>query len=201
MTGAERVVLVSVGTSEHSFDRLICAVAQWTAQHPELRLVLQHGYSPAVPGAENHRFLPRADLIRVMELAAIVVTQVGPGTVFDANGMGRVPIAMPRDPARHEHVDGHQQAFASVLAARGAATVVHEVTDLVAALDTARQDPDSTRMPARVSPAPQTAARLGARLEQLRAERYVPFRFRRILASVTKTEPGKVRGGRGRELG
>ena len=46
-----------------------------------------------------------------MARADIVITHGGPGTVADARASGHMPLAVPRDPAHGEHVDGHQQRF------------------------------------------------------------------------------------------
>ncbi len=47
------LVLVSVGTDFHPFDRLVAAVDRWAAQHPEARVVVQHGRSRAPRHAEG----------------------------------------------------------------------------------------------------------------------------------------------------
>ena len=34
---------------------------------------------------------------------------------MDARGLGHVPVCVPRDPSLGEHVDGHQQRFATLV--------------------------------------------------------------------------------------
>ena len=48
-----------------------------------------------------------------------------------------MPIVVPRDPARDEHIDDHQQLFSRRLAASGLITVVEDEAALRAALDAA----------------------------------------------------------------
>lgn len=161
------MILVSVGTDHHPFDRLLKAVARWAQAIGREDLCVQHGYSSPVPGAENYAFLPRRELIELFKSAEIVVTQVGPGTILDANSVGRKPISMPRSPGRGEHVDGHQLAFGRAMSRRGAVTLVLTEADLLAALDSAAENVDLTHLLARKSPATETARTLGAKVDQI----------------------------------
>jgi UDP-N-acetylglucosamine transferase subunit ALG13 len=59
--------------------------------------------------------------------ATVVVCHGGPGIIMEAREAGHVPLCMPRDPHLGEHVDGHQQRFAAVVAGAG---VVRAVSSL-----------------------------------------------------------------------
>lgn len=185
------LVVVSVGTDHHPFDRLIEGVQGWLQGRPGARVVVQHGYSAPAAGAENHDFLPRERLLELVGAADLVVSQVGPGTILDANSVGRRPIAMPRDPSRGEHVDWHQWAFAEAMAQRNAIHLVHSGGELHAALAAAEADPRLTRMPPRASPADETAARLGMMTERLLSSPSQPIYWHRILPSLRRL-PGRA---------
>lgn len=180
-------VLVSVGTDHHPFDRLIHGVQGWLSAHDgETRLIVQHGYSPPAPGVENFQFLSRDDLLDLFATADLVVTQVGPGTIFDANSVGRRPISMPRDPARGEHVDHHQYTFGAAMGRRDVIELVHSVEELHAALSAALLSPETTHLPPRRCEVAETAARLAAEAERLVAADRHPIYWRRIPASLRR---------------
>ncbi|EED6225630.1 glycosyl transferase, partial [Salmonella enterica subsp. enterica serovar Haifa] len=51
------LVVVSAGTYHLPFDRLSGWVEEWLQRHPDVRLVMQHGPSAPVAGAENVEIL------------------------------------------------------------------------------------------------------------------------------------------------
>lgn len=126
-------VLVLVGTDHHPFDRLVDWADDCARRDPGSRWVVQHGSSRAPTYAEAHAFLPHDDLVALLADADAVVCHGGPGTIMDARGLGHVPVCVPRDPALGEHVDGHQQRFATLVDRAG---VVVRADD-AAALDAA----------------------------------------------------------------
>lgn len=129
------VIVVSVGTDHHRFDRLTGWLTQWWNRNPEVQLVVQHGTSRPVAGARNSELMPHPELMQWFRAADAVVLQGGPGGVMDARANGIQPIVVPRDPAWDEHVDGHQLDFATHLAQRGLAHVVTDEMTLAEALD------------------------------------------------------------------
>jgi UDP-N-acetylglucosamine transferase subunit ALG13 len=138
-------MFVSVGTDHHPFGRLIGWIDAWVAEHPEVDLVVQHGFSPASTRGENHAMMTGEHLQEHYSRADVVVAQVGPGTISDANRAGILPIVVPRDPALGEVVDGHQFAFGEFMAAQGRCTLVTSEADLRAALDRAMEDAAANR--------------------------------------------------------
>lgn len=195
-----RRVVVSVGTDHHPFDRLIGGVQEWVTGWPDAELVVQHGYSAPAAGATNHDFIPREELLSLFRDADLLVTQVGPGTILDANLVGRRPVAMPRDPSRGEHVDWHQFAFAKAMRERDSIHLAHSIEDLHAALAAAEADPQSTRMPLRVSPADETAARLGSMAETLMTRPARLVYWSRIVPSLARLAgPAALTDGRARQ--
>ena len=117
------LLLVTVGTDHHPFDRLVRWAGAWLAARPgTLRCVMQTGTSaPPDPSeaAEWQAYLEFDALQAAMASAAAVVCHGGPGTILGARHMGAVPIVVPRQHRLGEHVDDHQVAFSRRLAAEG----------------------------------------------------------------------------------
>ena len=106
-----RMVVVSAGSYHLPFDRLRDWMEPWVTRHSDVRVVVQHGPSRPVVGAENHVVLPYADLLELCRIADAVVLQGGAGGVMDMRAIGRVPIVVPRVPVHDEVVDDHQLIF------------------------------------------------------------------------------------------
>ncbi|MFC4058765.1 glycosyltransferase [Planomonospora corallina] len=141
------LVLVTAGTDHHPFHRLGDWVGRWLADRGgTVRCVVQHGASRAVRGAECHEMLPHGELRSLMEEAAAVVCQGGPGGITEARSAGRLPIVVPRTARLGEHVDDHQLRFAEVMAAGGRIALAGSAEELAAHLDAALADPARYRV-------------------------------------------------------
>ena len=156
MTDGERpLLLVTVGTDHHPFDRLVRWADGWLAAHPgSLRCLMQTGTSaqPAGP-AQWQAYLEFDALQAAMASAAAVVCHGGPGTILGARHMGAVPIVVPRQHRLGEHVDDHQVAFSRRLAAEGGGIHLAETeADLHRLLDRVAGEPAAFR----AGPAGQT---------------------------------------------
>lgn len=119
--GEPPLLLVTVGTDHHPFDRLVRWAAAWLDGHPgQLRCLMQTGTSaPPTGQVEWQAYLEFDALQAAMASAAAVVCHGGPGTILGARHMGAVPIVVPRQHRLGEHVDDHQVAFSRRLAADG----------------------------------------------------------------------------------
>lgn len=113
------LVLVLVGTDHHPFDRLVTWADAVAQRRPDVDVLVQHGHSPAPATARGRDFLGHHEMLELLDAAACVVCHGGPGTIMDARSVGHVPVCVPRDPALGEHVDGHQQRFAALVARAG----------------------------------------------------------------------------------
>jgi UDP-N-acetylglucosamine transferase subunit ALG13 len=115
------LLLVTVGTDHHPFDRLVRWADGWLATNPgSLRCLMQTGTSaPPTGQASWQAYLEFDALQAAMAGAAAVVCHGGPGTILGARHMGAVPIVVPRQHRLGEHVDDHQVAFSRRLAAEG----------------------------------------------------------------------------------
>lgn len=129
-----RLVVALVGTDHHPFDRLVDLLDAAAVQHPGHRFVVQHGATRAPLVAEGVDYLPHEELLALLDEADVVVCHGGPATIMDARARGHAPICVPRDPARGEHVDGHQQAFAAQAGRRGLVRLATTTQDLEEAL-------------------------------------------------------------------
>ncbi len=115
------LVMVSVGTDHHPFDRLVSWMDDWALSHPQFEVVIQRGTASAPLHADSMELLAHDELRRLFSKASAVVSHGGPSTVMDARMAGRLPIVVPRDPARGEHVDDHQIRFTRHLGRHGLA--------------------------------------------------------------------------------
>lgn len=113
------LVVVSAGTYHLPFDRLSDWVQQWMGTRPEARVVMQHGPSRPVPGADNRTILPYDELLELCRSADAVVLQGGAGGVMDMRALGVIPVVVPRVPGSGEVVDDHQLVFTAEMAGLG----------------------------------------------------------------------------------
>ncbi len=140
-------VLVAVGTDHHPFDRLVGWVDEWAAEHPESAVLIQRGTSAPGEHCATIDLLPHPELCERFARADVVISHGGPSTVMDARMAGRLPIVVPRDPDRGEHVDDHQQRFASHLKRHELAEVANGRAELHRLLDEATEFPERFSLP------------------------------------------------------
>lgn len=132
---SSRLVIVSAGTYHLPFDRLSAWMEEWLRGHPDVRLVMQHGPSAPVRGAENVEILPYPELLELCRQADAVVLQGGAGGVMDMRALGVVPIVVPRVPGGGEVVDDHQLVFTAEMAALGIIRRALTIDELAVLLD------------------------------------------------------------------
>ncbi|QNN82711.1 hypothetical protein H3H54_01800 [Brachybacterium sp. Z12] len=147
-------VFVTVGTDHHPFTRLIEWVDHWSASHDDLELVVQHGTARPSRHGVNHELLGSEEIAAQYAAADLVVSQVGPGTIADANRAGHRPIVVPRDPHLGEVVDDHQVAFGDFMASRGRCVSVRTREHLVSELDAWLAAPKPLTCPSALCPQP-----------------------------------------------
>ncbi len=140
------LVVASVGTDHHRFDRLVGWIDTWAGRSRSVRVVIQRGTAAPAVSAESAPVFASAELLALFAEATAVVCHGGPSTVMDVRAAGLLPIVVPRDPALGEHVDGHQLRFADHLARHGLARVVTDRTRLESTLDAALAEPDRFRL-------------------------------------------------------
>lgn len=141
------VVVVSVGTDHHPFDRLVGWSAKWALDHPECKVIIQRGTSAKPLDVESHELIPHDELRELFRGATVVVSHGGPSTLMDARMSGRFPIVTPRNPKLGEHVDDHQMRFAEHMGRHGMARPAYTEAEFRAALADVLADPDAYTVP------------------------------------------------------
>jgi UDP-N-acetylglucosamine transferase subunit ALG13 len=142
------MILVTVGTHEQPFDRLVQAAAELGGDE---HLVVQYGTSKLPHGrGEWVDFMSFDELAEQARRARVVVCHAGVGSIVLARRYGHRPIIMPRRPHFDEHVDEHQMSLTRRLEKAGLVTVVEDAEQLAAAV----------QAPAGVAPVGATAGSL-----------------------------------------
>ncbi len=152
------LVVALTGTDHHPFERMVDWIDAAAARREDVRFVIQHGATRPPRVAEGSDFFAHDRLVALLSEASVVVCHGGPGTIMDAREAGHVPLCIPRDPLLGEHVDGHQQRFASLAGGSGvvrliasAETFHHELENALApeqalrAVRATNQDRDAAR--------------------------------------------------------
>jgi UDP-N-acetylglucosamine transferase subunit ALG13 len=146
---SEPLVLVTVGTDHHPFDRLIGWVDGWLSERgrERVRCLVQCGTSRPPSIAEWTEYLGYDDLQRKVREAAAVVCHGGPATIMESRRHGLIPIVVPRKRELGEHVDDHQGMFTARLSEQGEIHLVSDRGTLWRLLDAAVSDPMSFQSP------------------------------------------------------
>ncbi len=123
------MILVTVGTNEAPFDRLLEAVQRMSTTE---EIVVQYGSSAIRPAnaGRSYDFLLFDDLVREMRDARVVVTHAGIGSIMTALSCGKRPVVAARLVSYREAVDDHQLPVARRLEAAGLVTLVEDLSRL-----------------------------------------------------------------------
>ncbi|HEX5616854.1 MAG TPA: glycosyltransferase [Solirubrobacteraceae bacterium] len=125
------MIVVTIGTNEQPFDRLIRAARALDSDE----LLVQYGSSREPHGrGEWVEFLSFDELASRAREASAVVCHAGVGSIMLARRCGHRPIVMPRRHHLGEAVDDHQLFLAKRLAKSGIVTLVEDEQELAAAL-------------------------------------------------------------------
>lgn len=163
-------ILLSVGTHEQPFQRLLDAAHDAIAAPTGDEWVVQHGvgrWSSDLPGVlVAADYFDAASMQAHMEWADVVVSQSSPGLVFGALASGTWPLVLGRRASHGEHVDDHQVLFARELGRSGLAVDLEHPGALVGTLAAERLgDPAARRARCRTA-----AERSAANAERFRAD-------------------------------
>ena len=148
VAGPLPLLVVTVGSDHHPFDRLIGWVDRWLAGggRARVRAVVQFGTAARPANAEAHDFVPHEQLMELLESADVVVMQGGPMGIVESRRSGRVPIAIPRLHRLGEVVDDHQVDFCTLLAGRAELVMAQNEAEVVAAIEAALADLPAMRI-------------------------------------------------------
>ena len=126
------MILVTVGTNEQPFDRLVRAAAALGGHEP---LTVQYGASQVEHGRGRWvDFISFDELSELSQEASAVVCHAGVGSIMLARRCGKLPLVVPRRLHLREAVDDHQLPLARRLDAEGLVQLVEDVDELAAAL-------------------------------------------------------------------
>jgi UDP-N-acetylglucosamine transferase subunit ALG13 len=91
------------------FDRFVCAIDQWAADHPETPVFLQIGRGAYEPKhAEWARIVPHADYARRLRDCDLFVAHVGMGSILQALEAKKQMLLLARHQSLGEHTTDHQ---------------------------------------------------------------------------------------------
>lgn len=128
MTG----IFVSVG-SMMPFDRLVIAMDEWAAAHPDVPVEIQIGRGRYEPRhARFVRLMPVTDYRRRVAASQLFVAHAGMGSIIAAIEAGKPLLMLPRLQAQGEHNTDHQLATAASIGARPGLHVATDAADLQA---------------------------------------------------------------------
>jgi UDP-N-acetylglucosamine transferase subunit ALG13 len=163
------LVLVTVGTDHHPFDRLIGWVNDWLGEHPAAAgaFFVQSGSARVEPACAGARFLDALALDQVLSAADMVICHGGPGSIADAWERGLVPITVPRQRRFGEVVDDHQVDFCDKLAGLGRIRLATDHGTFAALIDEATADPSGFRTTGPGPDAAAAVARFGELVDEL----------------------------------
>lgn len=186
------LVAASVGTDFHPFDRLVRWIDDWYGQHEhDVDCVVQYGSSLAPRRASGQPFLDYDEFQDVLGRAAVVVTHGGPSTITESRRHGRTPIVLPRSTRHGEHVDDHQERFASWMAAKRLIVLATDQDSLAAALNRALRRPEDFLVTGSQAAPQRSVQRLGRVVDEL-CDRRQGQRRRRVIAS-SQARNGRTR--------
>ena len=175
------LVVALAGTDHHPFERMVQWMDTAAKRRSDVRFVVQHGASTPPSVAVGHAFLAHDELVGLLQEASVVVCHGGPGTIMDAREAGHVPLCLPRDPRLGEHVDGHQQRFATTAERAGVVRVVSTVETFELEIEHALSAPSARSVQQSSSARDAARAAVAAELNSLMLPR--PRRMGMLRAS------------------
>jgi beta-1,4-N-acetylglucosaminyltransferase len=122
------MILVTVGTHDKGFERLVRAADELAAQADE-EVVIQYGSSGYIPQhAQGLQWTTSQHMEQLTRDARVVVTHAAAGAMILALRLGKPMVVAPRAQRFGEHLDDHQQQLAAAISASNQAVSVAEPT-------------------------------------------------------------------------
>ena len=129
------MIFVTVGT-QLPFDRLVQAMDEWAAAHPEQEVIVQTGggeYRPQHMRSES--FMGPERYKELLDKCSQVVAHAGTGSILSAQEYDRPLLIMPRSPELKEVRSDHQHSTCQKYADRPRVLIAWETVDLGPQLD------------------------------------------------------------------
>lgn len=125
-----------LGTSELSFSRLADSLDKYSKESGQ-RVVVQVGHTTSqLQYCESFDFLPRNEILRLINESSVVVCQGGFGSMFDAIKAKKRVIAVPRQISLNETA-AEQDSLIDLYESRGLVIKCSDVSNLNEMIDTA----------------------------------------------------------------
>lgn len=128
------MIFVTVGT-QLPFERLIKAMDDWSAEHPDVPVFAQIGGTRYMP--QNFQYVeglsPKAYEEKLNE-AKVIVGHVGMGTIITGMEKNKPLVLMPRHASKGEHRNDHQLSTAKRFSRFEAIDIVDSDAELEAAM-------------------------------------------------------------------
>jgi UDP-N-acetylglucosamine transferase subunit ALG13 len=134
------MILVTVGTHEQPFDRLIKEVDKLVGKGKLKDVIVQTGYSNYQPKniKTAFKFIEFQKMNNFFRKAKIVITHAGIGSTLLAIRYGKPTIVVPRYKEFGEHLTHHQLDVTRELEREGKIIAVYDIRDLENAIDKAK---------------------------------------------------------------
>lgn len=129
----ERMIFVTVGTHEQSFDRLVEYIDNLKKDNKiEDEVIIQTGFCTYKPVyCKWSKLIPYGEMEKHVANARIVITHGGPASFIMPLKIGKIPIVVPRQVKFNEHVNNHQLDFVkSVNQKMGIIIPIENIDDL-----------------------------------------------------------------------
>ncbi len=135
------MIFVTVGTDDHTFDRLILhldrLVEVGQLQTPVFAQIGPKATEPKY--VEWARMLSYTEMQEKVRLSDKVVCQGGPGTIFTCLKNGKIPIVVPRLSKYVEAIDDHQVDFVRHMSSYNKILAVYEIDELLGVIESYEQ--------------------------------------------------------------
>lgn len=135
------MIFASVG-SMLPFDRLVMAVDEWAAAHPDEEVFVQIGHGEYEPkDASFARMMPHTEYRRRLETCDLFVAHVGMGSILQSLELRKQLLMLPRLASLREHTTDHQLHTAARFRDVEGLLIVDDVDALKAAMSRLLRDP------------------------------------------------------------
>lgn len=125
------MILVTVGTQDKSFKRLINEIDKLVNQKIiKDEVIMQTGYTEYKGNINHFAFTSEDELNELVKKCDILITHAGVGSIFKGLEYGKKVIAVPRLKKYREHINNHQLDISNNFLNMGYIKVVDDINDL-----------------------------------------------------------------------
>ncbi len=122
------MIFVTVGTHEQPFNRLVKYIDELNIEN---NIFIQTGYCTYKPrNCQFEKMLSYERMLNYSEIADIIITHGGPGSIMLALQQNKIPIVVPRQHKYGEHVNNHQVDFTRRLEAENKIIAIYDIENL-----------------------------------------------------------------------